>query len=155
MLKVAESSGNEVVEELLKLPRIVDQNKIIRKDQDVKKRTSERTFDCEKCGGPKSRLTTEVDGVFNCLSGQEKDNKFVNYKKRVLLNRTEECCKDEVTRRDTRTVEESMRMDSPRELDHDLYDKVSYLNLMDDYRKEDTRKRNDRMDSLRRVRDEV
>ncbi|PAV91525.1 hypothetical protein WR25_25570 [Diploscapter pachys] len=73
--------------------------------------------------------------------------------KRVILKTTETTLNDEVKTEAEKHAEELLqRMDSPEELDSDLYDRMSYLNLMTKRKEQASQRRTDRM---RQFRDEL
>ncbi|CAI4226313.1 unnamed protein product [Auanema sp. JU1783] len=106
--------------------------------------------DCLECGASQTNLISTVDGQMTCTAC-DATQPFLNYKKKITVRKTETTKDDETTTREEKEIEETLRrMESPDNFDSDLYDNVSYLNLMSKYNQINNKKK----DRHLRVRDE-
>uniref|UniRef100_A0A1I7X5W5 TFIIB-type domain-containing protein n=1 Tax=Heterorhabditis bacteriophora TaxID=37862 RepID=A0A1I7X5W5_HETBA len=129
--------------------------------------------DCDKCGTPETTYISSVDGIMTCTACHESEpfvkykvvinNLFFNISKRVTVKKTETTCEEEVRKEEEKRIEETLRrMESPEEailiycgsltLDSDLYDRVSYLNLMNQYKDQQSNRKREKM---MRIRDDI
>ncbi|KAJ1354175.1 hypothetical protein KIN20_011017 [Parelaphostrongylus tenuis] len=106
--------------------------------------------DCAFCGEEYSCYISGLDNTATCVACHVSDT-FEVYLKCAVTNKLEATAESEARVKERIEKEEQLRlMESPEELDSDLYDRVSYLNLMNQLKDRDNAKK----DNQRRVRDD-